>query len=69
MSQSRRMSAVESVTNVVVGLGVSFTTQVVAFPLFGLDASPAVHAGLSALFTAVSLVRSYTLRRLFERLR
>lgn len=29
----------------------------------------AVHAGLSALFTAVSLVRSYTLRRLFERLR
>lgn len=69
MSQSRRMSAVESVTNVVVGLGVAFATQVAVFPLFGLHASTSEHIAISAIFTVVSLVRSYALRRVFNRIR
>jgi predicted membrane protein len=34
--QSRRMSLVEAITNVVVGFGVALLTQIIVFPLFDL---------------------------------
>ena len=36
MRQSRLMSLVEAVANVVVGYGVAVVTQMLVFPLFGL---------------------------------
>lgn len=67
MRQSRRMSAVESVANVAVGYGIAVATQVVVFPLFDIAVSGGDHLAIGAIFTAVSLVRSYALRRLFNR--
>lgn len=69
MSQSRAMSAVEAVGNVAVGFGVAMVAQVVVFPLFGLHAAPSEHLAIAGIFTGVSLVRSYLLRRCFEALR
>ena len=69
MTQSRRMSAVESIANIVVGIGVAFATQVAVFPLFGLHASAGQHMAITGIFTVVSFFRSYALRRAFERLR
>jgi len=69
MTQSRTMSAVESVANVAVGYGVAVLTQVVVFPLFGLHATMASHLTIGAVFTVVSLARSYCLRRVFNRMR
>lgn len=67
MSQSRLMSVVESVTNVAVGYGVAVGTQLAVFPLFGIEASLSDNLAIGAVFTVVSLVRSYALRRLFNR--
>ena len=67
MSQSRLMSVAESVTNVAVGYGVAVGTQLAVFPLFGIEASLSDNLAIGAVFTAVSLVRSYALRRLFNR--
>ena len=67
MSQSRLMSVVESVTNVGVGYGVAVGTQLAVFPLFGIEASLSDNLAIGAVFTVVSLVRSYALRRLFNR--
>ena len=39
MKQSRLMSLVEAVTNVIVGYGVAVVTQVLIFPIFGLHAT------------------------------
>ena len=69
MSQSRAHSALESVANVAVGYGVAIATQAAVFPLFGLHASAGEHMAITGIFTAVSFVRSYALRRVFERLR
>lgn len=66
MSQTRRMSAVEAAANVAIGYGVAVLTQAVVFPLFGLRASVGEHFGIAAIFTAISLVRSYAVRRLFN---
>lgn len=67
--QSRLMSFVEAITNVVVGFLLSLVTQMVVFPLLGLSASLSDNLILGVIFTAVSLLRSYTLRRMFEAIR
>jgi hypothetical protein len=69
MKQSRRMSLIEAVTNVAVGYGLAVTTQIVVFPWFGLHPSIRENLAISALFTGISLLRSFALRRLFERWR
>ena len=66
--QSRWMSLVESLTNIAVGYGLAVLTQIVVFPLFGLQASLGENLLIGAMFTAVSLVRSFALRRIFNRL-
>jgi len=69
MSQSRRLSMIEAVTNVVVGYALAVITQIVAFPMFGLLVSLGDNLAIGAAFTGISLMRSYALRRLFARLR
>jgi hypothetical protein len=64
--QSRWMSFVESVTNIVVGYGLAVLTQIMVFPLFGLHASLGENFLLAALFTCISLIRSFAIRRLFN---
>lgn len=63
------MSLVEAVANVTVGYGVAVTTQLVVFPWFGLPARIADALALGAIFTVVSITRSFALRRLFEAIR
>lgn len=62
------MSWVESFANVAIGYGVAVATQLAVFPLFGLHASLTDNLAIGAIFTVVSLARSYCLRRLFNRL-
>jgi len=69
MKQSRAMSLVEAVANVIVGYGVAVVTQILIFPIFGLHTTLAQNLKMGAVFTMVSISRSYVLRRLFERLR
>ena len=69
MKQSRWMSLVEAVTNVLVGYGVAVATQWAVFPLFGLHATLQENLLIGLIFTVVSLIRSYLLRRVFEGLR
>jgi hypothetical protein len=67
MKQTRRMSLVEALANVAVGYGVAVLTQIAVFPLFGLQVSLSDNLLIGALFTGVSVARSYALRRVFER--
>jgi hypothetical protein len=69
MKQSRLMSLVESLANVLVGYGVAVVTQMLVFPLFGLAVTVTENLLIGLIFTAVSIVRSYALRRGFEALR
>jgi hypothetical protein len=66
MSQSRRMSLVESLTNIAVGYLVALAAQIIVFPLVGVQASLSQNLMIGVLFTLVSLARSYALRRVFN---
>lgn len=69
MKQSRLMSLVESLANVLVGYGVAVATQMAVFPLFGLTVTLTENLLIGSIFTAISVVRSYALRRGLEALR
>ena len=69
MKLSRLMSLVESVANVIVGYGVAVMTQILIFPIFGLHTTLAQNLKMGAIFTVVSIARSFALRRLFEAVR
>lgn len=69
MKQSRFMSLVEAVANVAVGYCVAVFTQILIFPVFGLHTTLAQNLKIGAVFTVVSIARSYLMRRLFEAIR
>jgi uncharacterized membrane protein len=66
MTQTRRMSLLESVTNVVVGYVLAIVTQIVVFPFFGIVTDLSEHLAIGLAFVVVSLARGFVLRRLFE---
>lgn len=67
--QSKLMSAIESCANVVVGFGVALLSQLLVFPMFGIHVPFTSNLAIGAWFTAISLVRSYVLRRWFNGLK
>lgn len=66
MTQSRAMSLVEAIANVAVGYGVAVVTQILIFPMFGLNTTLMQNLKIGAIFTIVSIARSFALWRLFE---
>jgi hypothetical protein len=69
MKQTRRMSLGETCASTGIGYFVAVVTQVVVFPIFNIHASTAAHLEISVIFTVVSILRGYAIRRLFESLR
>ena len=55
--------------NVAVGFALAVGVQLALFPPLGIEVSFQDHVLIGAVFTVVSILRSYVLRRLFERLR
>ena len=48
-------------------IGIAFASNVLVLPLFGYRVTASDALGIGAVFTGISLVRSYLLRRLFNR--
>jgi hypothetical protein len=69
VTQPRLYSLAESIANVAIGFGVALVTQIAVFPLFGIHAAITDQLGIAAIFTVVSIARSYVVRRVFNRVR
>ena len=63
--QSRWHSLLESGTNILIGYGVAITSQLLIFPLYGINIPLSDNLLIGVWFTLISLIRSYTLRRYF----
>lgn len=66
--QTRKQSLIESVANVVIGYLVALAAQLLVFPALGIAVSLSQNILIGAIFTVVSIARSYCVRRLFNRL-
>ena len=63
--QTKKGSMIEAVINVAVGYGVAVTSQVLVFPLLGIEVAFKTNLLIGLIFTVISLVRQYILRRIF----
>lgn len=66
MQQTRIGSFIESLMNIVIGYGVALLSQIAIFPLFDIHVPLSTNLWIGAWFTAISLVRSYVIRRWFN---
>ena len=66
MNQSRLSSFIEAVINIIIGFAINFTANWLVFPLFGWQISVADNLLLGAVYTLISLIRSYSIRRWFN---
>lgn len=66
MNQTKLGSLVESLMNIAIGYGVALMSQIILFPVFDIHISITTNLWIGAWFTAISLVRSYVIRRWFN---
>lgn len=68
MSQSRRQSVIETVASTAIGFGIAFLATWAVMPIFGHHVTHADNFWITTIFTVISLVRGYFVRRMFNRL-
>lgn len=66
MKQTKLQSFLEQVASTFIGLGVALGTQLVIFPWFGIFIPLSSNLLIVAIFTGVSVLRGYFVRRLFD---
>ncbi|MNC10600.1 hypothetical protein D3C75_582550 [compost metagenome] len=64
--QSKKLSLIESVVNVVSSFLMGVITQIIVFPLYGFEASVMANISLTLIFSLTGFIRSYTVRRIFN---
>ena len=64
--QSKRQSAIESLTSTTIGIIIGIVLNVTILPVFGYPVSLSDSLWISVIFTAVSVIRSYAVRRIFN---
>ena len=66
--QTRRQSMIETCINVAIGYLVALLAQILVFPMFDIHIPLSSNIAIGAIFTVVSIARSFAVRRLFNRL-
>jgi len=64
--QTKKRSMIETIVNTAVGLVINITAQRVIFPMFDMYVSVHENMLIAAIFTVISIMRSYVMRRLFN---
>lgn len=66
MQQTKLGSFYEALINIVIGWVINFTANMTIFPLFGWEISIEQNIWLGTIYTVISLIRSYVIRRWFN---
>jgi hypothetical protein len=69
MTQTVKGSLAEAWFNIAVGFTINYFANLCIFPLFGMHISPLNNFWMGCIYTSISLVRSYILRRFFNRIK
>ena len=66
VTQTRLGSFIESMVNIVIGFAINFCANLLILPMFGYTPTLGENFQIGLWFTAVSLARSYVIRRWFN---
>ena len=64
--QSERESMIESLTSTTIGIIIGVVLNLTILPIFGYPVSVVDSLWISLIFTAISVIRSYVVRRIFN---
>jgi hypothetical protein len=65
--QTKRKSLIESITQTVVGLVISFAIQLVIYPLLNIPVTFSQNLIITSVFFIASIIRGYIIRRIFNK--
>jgi len=66
MRQTKLGSFIEAWVNVLIGFTINYIANLLIFPLFGFHISLLANLYMGLLYTLISVVRSYCIRRWFN---
>lgn len=66
MSQSKKQSVLESISQTMIGLLTSIAVQLIIYPLMDIPVSLNQNLIITAVFFVVSMIRGYLVRRYFN---
>ena len=64
--QNKSQSLIETLTNVSIGYAISFIANMTVLPMFGYDINLTDSFWISMIFTVISVIRGYVVRRWFN---
>ena len=64
--QSKKQSLIESLTSTMIGIIIGIVLNLTILPIFGYPVSLSDSLWISVIFTVVSIIRSYIIRRWFN---
>ena len=64
--QSKKQSLIESLTSTTIGIIIGIVLNLTILPIFGYPVSVVDSLWISVIFTVVSIIRSYIIRRWFN---
>ena len=67
--QSKKLSVIESITNVITGLIISFLIQLAIYPALDIKVSVNQNLIITAVFFIASFIRGYVIRRIFTKIK
>ena len=65
--QSKKQSAFESLTNIVIGLITSFIIQLILYPMLNIPVTLNQNIIITIVFFITSFIRGYLIRRYFNK--
>jgi len=65
--QTKTHSIIESVLSTFIGLFINVTAQHFIFPLFGIYINWGQNLMIASIFTVISIIRGYVIRRFFTK--
>ena len=64
--QRKKQSLIESLTSTMIGIIIGIVLNLTILPIFGYPVSVVDSLWISLIFTVISVVRSYAVRRIFN---
>ena len=64
--QTKKQSLIESLTSTTIGIIIGIVLNLTILPIFGYPVSLSDSLWISVIFTAISVIRSYIIRRWFN---
>jgi hypothetical protein len=63
VAQSKKRSWAEAWINIFIGYSINFIANLIVFPMFGYNVSVRDNIVIGIIYTGISLVRQYVIRR------